>query len=642
MKKIYFVLIAITFGVQGLTQNLLERVPASAEMVFSIDGKKLTDKIGETKIKKSEAFLKFTQELIFRGNNESRVDDIGIDIESGLVFFFAADTAVEYMAYLYGIEEPKLFEKYIKENDVNGTIENHDQYKVFIYENNYELIAWNDTYAIYIMIDYLHEDLQPLDGDYYDIYSWIYEYDGSSEATEYGVTEAIDETETPAELTTCDDGSGEVEVEAEYSIEDEAILDSLKHERDLARQKMIDERREKLHKFYGTLLNPYFSKNPAENILSNKNYIKGKNPNADLHFYVTQRDVNLSYFGFYDYYYSGRRYYRNFMRSMDNYFGESMSINGLFEDEKITLLADIQYDPVISGYFEEMYTTKISEKLMQYVNSDNFLAISSFSLSAEKMWKNYPKIYAKFYEKMFSRREDYSEEIAVMLDFIEIFIDEKALADIATGDMLFILKDLSEVEVTYQTYEYNEDYTIREEVEKTRKEMYPQFIALFTTNNKIFLEKLLNLAVKQEMLYHENQCYYTLENEGKMPFQIGFTIQNGVAIISTDMDEIKSFSEGKTYHTAPKDLYAKMAENQNYMAVNIQEILNNIPESEMNKKELEMLEYSRKNTRKMESFSKFKDGIFHINVDIEIPSKSKNSADYLWNFMDEMYAIGNK
>ncbi len=652
MIKFTFLLLTILVGIQGFSQNLLERVPKTAECVVSIDGKKLTEKIGESKIKKSEAFIQLTSELIFRGKNVSRIDDIGIAIESGLVFFFTADTAVEYMAYLYGIEEPNLFEKYIRENDYSGVIEKHDQFTVYYYEGNYELIAWNGSYALYIIVDYLHDELKPIEE--YDSFSWM------DRPIDWEVEVAVEQTEEDAcesaacesacdgvaiETMTCDNGdsgSGDKGGAVELSSQDAALIDSLKMARALALQKSKDERIVKLHNFYSNLLKPYFKENAGESILTNKNYISGKNPNADMHLFLTKGNDVHDYFADYPYYFSGRRYYRRYMSVLANYFGENTSVNAIFEKDNISVLSEIQYAPLISTYFSEIYSTKLSQKLMQYVKSDNVLAISSISMAAENMWKNYPKIYAKFYEKLVNQQGNYSEEIAVILDFIEIFMDEKALADIATGDIIFILNDISEVTGTYETYEYNEDYTIRQPVERTYTQIYPQFSAMFTTNNKAFLEKLLNLAVKQEMMQKGTNYYYTSEKNRDLPLQLGFTIQNGIAIISTDLEEIIAFAEGKTYKTASSDLYSKMAENQSYMAVNIQEILNSIPTNDMSKKKLELLECSRKNTRKMESFSEFKDGKLRMNMTIEIPSKSKNAADYAWDFMNEMYAIETK
>ncbi|MDA7803059.1 hypothetical protein N8987_00595 [Crocinitomix sp.] len=637
MMKFLYSVIMLFASFQLNAQSLEDKVPATAESVLRIDGAKLTDKIGKRKIEKSAAFIKFTNEMFFKGGEDGRISDIGIDLENDLILFFNANTSMEYIGYIYGIEKANFFEKYVKENAPDGTLVAFDDFKVLFYEDNYKFIAWNNNYALYVAVDYLQEEIRPINGEY--------EYDQVEEAIEAVEVETVEEEACDGgeacDAGSCEDGDYIERPQVEISQEESAEIEARRKAEEEAFKLQQAERIQDLRKVYKSMLEPFFISNKDKSILDNKSYIKGKNPDADLYLWISQQPGFSNYYD-YRYYYGGRRYYRNMMRAFNNFFGDQVYINGLFENNKISIISDIEHDAEIAKYFDEIYSTKISEKLLPYINADKAIAIASFSLKAEKIWKYYPRMYAKIYQNMFSRNKDYSEEIAVFVDFVEIFMDEKALAEIALGDGIFIFKDLAEIEVKYTTYEYSEDYSERNLVEKTRTEVYPQFLGLFTTENKIFLDKLLGLAVKNEIMYRDNQYYYTTGENRDLPFELGFTIQNGVAMIGTDIKEIKAFAEGKTDSSMPKELQSKMYNNQGYVFMNMQEMLKKIPDTEVRESELETLEYARKNMRTMEMFSNLKDGLLHSTFQIAIPSNAKNGAEYAWDFIDNMYAINNK
>ncbi|MGB1102012.1 MAG: hypothetical protein ACPG21_00145 [Crocinitomicaceae bacterium] len=608
MKKLTLtLLLSSTF--LSYAQSLLEYVPASAECVISLDGKRLTSKIGERKIENSEAFLAMTESFLFKGNAEGKISDLGVELKNDFVFFFNADTSMEYMGYLYGVEKRKTFEKYIKENTDEGERRDLKDFSVIFFEGNYDLLAWDKKHALYLNIDYLHDSLRPLD----QVNSWDWFYEETFEyAEEVEVTEMTEE-------------------------EMKEWADKQKAEEE-AEERRKAERIAKLREAYIEELKGYFGNRSKENILANEAYTREKDPGADVYLWLS-KEKNVRDFDYYTYYYNRRRQFRKFMYSFNNLFGNQIAMNGLFKENQIQVVSDMSFDKEIAQYFKEIYSSQISKDLFRYVNTDKALAVSSFSVKSEKVWKHYPRIYAEMYEKMYSRNEDYSEEVEVLLDFIEIFMDEEALGEIATGDVVFVLKDLVNVEVKYTTYEYNEDYSERKEVEKTRKEIFPEFMAMFTTKNKKFLDKLLNLAVKNEVMYRDNQYYYTDGENRDIPFKIGFTVQDGIAFVGSDLDEIKSIADGKGKDGNSGELTADMTGNQGYMKMDFQALLKKIPTDDMNQREKKAMEYARDNMRSMWSYSNLKDDKLNTQFFMGIPKNAKNGAAYIWDFMEEMYKI---
>jgi len=608
MKKLALFLLAVN-SIFVNAQNVLEYVPESAECVISLDGRALTDKIGKKKIENSAAFLEIVQDFLFQGDSKGKISDLGIDLKNDFVFFFNADTSMEYMGYLYGIDKKKTFEKYIQENTGEGKRRDLKDYSVIFFEGNYDLLAWDKSHAIYLNIDYLHDSLRPVD----EVNSWDWFYEDMTEQVEEALV---------VEMTEEDIAKQEAERKAQEEAE----------------ERRAAERIAKLQNAYLEQLNQYFGSKPKTNIQDNKDYMTGKDPNGDVYLWISQAR-NVRDFDYYTNFYNRRRSYRKFMYSFNNFFGNQIAMNGLFTGTQVQVISDMSFDDEIAQYFKEIYSSTISKDFFQYINTEKALAVSSFSVKSDKVWEYYPRIYAKMYEKLYSRNADYSQEVEVLLDFISIFMDEKALGEIATGDAVFVLKDIAPVEVKYKSYEYNEDYSERTEVEKTRNELFPEFLGMFTTKNKGFLDKLLNLAVKNEVMYRDNQYYYSDGENRDLPFKIGFTVQNGIAFIGSDLDEIKAIAEGKGKDGASDELTADMMGNQGYMKMDLQALLYKIPLDDMSPREKKTMEYTRENMRSMWTYSNLEGEQLRTQFFMDIPKSAKNGAVYLWDFMEEMYKI---
>lgn len=609
MKNLISSALIFCIGFNVFSQSLENRIPASAECVISLNGKLLSDKIGVKKIQKSEAFIDFISGIIFRGNESHKISNIGIDLEKDLYFFFNEDSLMEYFGYLYEIEKPKLFEKYMREKDGLGETITKDKYKVLFYENERDFLAWNEEFAIYVTIDRLGDGLRE---EVSHDYEWL--------------EQAV---EAPAEEVT----EEAVEVSEESEEEYKARMDAIEAEK----QKKEAERKQRLYKAMNDVLTPYFEE-PGKGIMENKAYTNGRDHKADVSFWIGINQSKSAY-DYLDYYWYDRGYFRMTTAYMEQYFGESLHANAYFNKKDIKINADVQYNDEFASYFKEIYASQLPKEYLNYINTENVLALSSVSVVSEKIWEHYPKMYARIYENLFNGDDEYTEEIEVLLDFVSIMLDEKALGDLVTGNGIFVLKDLSEVEVEYTSYEYNEDYTERNEVTKTKKEVFPEFIGMFGTRNKPFMEKLLGLAVKHEVMYRENQYYYTTGENRDFPFEMGFTIQNDIAFVSSDLNEIKSIIANNVQGNVGRELEAGMMKNQSYVFFNIQELLNQIPTSEARGKDLELLNYARENTRSVEMVSNMKGSKLNSEIQLQIPEKSKNGALYVWDFISALYEI---
>lgn len=647
MTKFTFLTLSLIISSPFFAQNLDAFIPNTSQFVLAIDCKKITEKIGKEKIFESDLFNTVTRELILNKNPAVKIGEIGINLDRGMAVFFNITESMEYLGVLYGIENTSTFEAYVRENAVNGTIEEFEDFKILFFANNDELIAWNKDHAVYLKIEYLAENLKPLSSKS-DAY-WYRQYPelnpnpttDTYHRGEYGIEEAIElyeqNDETPPvheDTNAVKDEPFSQEVLARMQVELEII------KADYEKQRLF--RNHELKEAYQSELARYFNTTHEQSILSLKNYAVGKDLDADLYCWMQRAAFDFGY-GVNDFYYSRRRgYFRDIMLGLNYFIGDEIYANLFLKKDGITVLTDFKYNSKSTAIYEEIYDSKFSRNLLKHVNTEQVLWIASASVNSEKFWQHYPGIYAGLFGNRFDGYGEYTEEIEVLVDFFELILDEKALDELATGDAIFLVKDIVAVNVKYNSYEYNEDYSERTKVEKTRTEMLPRFVGLFTTKNEAFFEKILNLGVKHKLLIRTKNYYQSNPENYDFPIEMGFALKNGIAMISSDVFEVKSFTEGKLKSYLPKAIKSKILSNQSYNRFDVKEMMTGFPYQGYDGKELATYEYIRDNTRTIEFISNFKNNLLETRIDIAIPDNQKNGADYLWNFFHGLDVINKR
>lgn len=632
MKKI-LALILISLSSVSFSQkelNLESVIPSSVSMVLRINGKQLTKKVGLKNIAKSQTFLKMMEGEIFLGNQNKRITDLGINLENDVFMIYKTEENIGYTAYLYHIEKPKLFGKYIAEkNEFVETVKT-DNYTVIhykkadsYYNETRDFLAWNDEYAIYFDVSYVN--------NYKNI-----------ELDETEAVEASDAVESAAEIEIVEDfdGDNEIVYDNNYYKEREA-------ER-VARQKYQDslkevERHEKLmivRQNYTNELAHFF--NPAaekKSVLNDKSYIDNRNEKADVSFWMNIKKGGLRSMTNY----SGR-YRRNdfpgmLIGYMSMYAGNDLAAHLFFNNNNINLKTNIEFTPKVSQMIGSIYSSSLPKSYLKYVNQDKVLGITSSSINATKFWEAFPRMYADailmtgwLFRHGPSEKE--REGINVLVDFLSIMIDEEALGKLLTGDAVFVLKDLVPTEVEYYSYEYNEDYTESKRVKKTKTEVFPDFLLMFGSKNKPFMTKLLDLACKNEILYSNGNYYYTDGKSRDLPFAMYFTLTDDMAFISTSLEEIKNISNGKPTGDIDKKLSSNLLKNSSYFNLDLATLLSRIPIDHLNEEELKMMTYFKTNGGTIEWFNNYTNNQSISNVTMESPSSFKNSALFIWDLME--------
>jgi hypothetical protein len=642
MKNIFYALLTLVMY-NGFTQKTvdLERlIPNTASMVVKINGKDLTQKVGMKNIAKSEAFLKMLEGEIFLGNDKKRVTEIGVNLEKDVFMMYSNGKNITYTAYMYHIEKPKLFAKYIAEkNEFVETVKTAN-YTVIYYKGSdyyysnsveHDFLAWNNDFAIYVDVSYVADR--------------TYEQEQVVGDSPYEVAEEAYMEEAPVEIADYDE-------EAVEAVEESAVYETPEYDKEqeaarIARIKRQDslkeaERLQKLafsRNIFAQELNKFFGDSAGiASIIDNKSYTDSKNDNADVSFWMSLERNNLISNSMYNYGRYRRRYDLPGMLSMflGAYAGKDINGHLFFNEKNITVKSNVSFMPEIAELLQGIYDTKIPKSYLKYIDNEKVLGVSSASLNSVKLWEAFPSIYAEalmLYGYSYPNEKEV-EGVRVLVDFVSIMLDEEALGKLVTGNAVLVLKDMVPTEVEYYTYEYNEDYTESKRVKKTKTEVFPDFLLMFGSENKAFMTKLLDLACKNEMMHQNGNYYYTDAKDRDFPFQLYFTLTDEMAFVSTNLNEIQNLSEGKTVGDLDKKMAANIIKNSSYFNLNLPELLSRIPEEQMSSRELKMLNYFKDNGGEIEWFNNYDKDQSFGEMSMKTPAKFKNSALFVWDLIE--------
>ena len=636
MRNIFFLAIILITN-QALAQNeitLESIIPKDAGMVVRMNGKALTQKVGMKNIAKSEAFLKLLEGEIFLGNDKKRVTEIGVNLEKDVFMIHKLNQDISYTAYLYHIEKPKLFAKYISEKNDFVETEKGTNYTVIFYKSTsyyseeQDFLAWNNEYAIYVDVNHVRDSpvrnvAEPIEAEMlqHEIEQSYYE-----EEAEDAVDAAYEEqtTEYYQEL--------EAQRVAQQKTKDSLI--EVKRLEEIAIIRGI----------YATELNHFFGERSDTNtILKNANYLKSRNVDADLSFWMNLRGNSYVPISLYNYGYYGRRNDLPGIISMylGAYAGKVLNAHLFFNQKDITVKSNIEFMPEIGALLEGIYGSSIPKSYLKYINTEKVMSISSASVNATKFWEAFPSIFAD--GMMLGSRHHPNEKeqagIRTFVDFVSILVDEEALSKLMTGSAVFVLKDLVPTEVEYFSYEYNEDYSESKRVKKTKTEVYPDILLMFGSENKEFMTKLLELACKNEVLYRKGNYYYSDGSSRDFPFALYFTITKDMAFISTNANEIQNLAEGKSTGNLDKKMASNILKNSSYFNLNLPDLLNRIPKEQMSSEELKMLTYFTDNGGEIEWFNNYNDNRSEGRMQMNTPSKFKNSALFVWDLLETVHEM---
>ena len=316
------------------------------------------------------------------------------------------------------------------------------------------------------------------------------------------------------------------------------------------------------------------------------------------------------------------------------YSGMSLSSKLNFEDNVVKLSTSYTMNDEMAKYSQAMYNGKMNSNFFNYFNEDKMLGYFAVNASIKGILEAYPDLISN----MFKNSTD--KELATLaplgMEVFSLLLDEEGAAEILRGDVLFVLTELKEKEVTYTTYEYDENYK-RKSVEKTKTETLPDFMFMATTNKGKLFRKFMDIGVREsrgEVTLSADGIYQIKAKE--LPYTINATFKDNTVIIGSSLEHLTAIKKGNFKPNVGKMHKNLITKNSSVIYVNGKQIATNVPRDVLPRELKDKMDYISKNTEDVIfRTSKIKNNTLNGEMILNTPEKGhKNSLAYFFNLID--------
>lgn len=642
MKKLLFGTLLLLSGIT-LAQNNLKKIASDAELVFSIHGKNILKKVPENSISTSPFFSLMLKEFFGR-SSDVQIADLGFDLSGNFSVVMENSENLSSNYILYPLKNKSAFEKVVvkrwgEKEKIKG--KGYEGYRTSSYSQSY--VVWNKNLAVFIKSSvkgastysyydydyYLNDMLQnEVLAAYLKSGDLIKEYDKVQKKYEKLKLER-------AKLNSWERDKIDFDKVVSYDYEDyydrkAEVRDYFDFRQQEEREKLKKKLEEQEKELVSERLENFFSKKGHPNpITENSDFMNDRDQNAD--------GIMWSKSGLMFPLLAGRRYskygyYNSNVAGADN----GVLANMYFDEKQARANVKIQYGDSIKKYANKVLSTKLDSKLHNYIDK-NALGFYSLSFNMEEALKTISFVYETSLPEINKRMEDH---IGFYTSLFRILLDEKEAAEILKGDAVMVLLGIEDKEVTYQTYEMDEDYNYKE-VTKTKKEPLPKFRVALSSDKEELFERLMRMAVAEKMFTKEKGFYTSVESKNKyrrndFPFKIHVKYENGVILVSTEISDMKGVKGSLSSE------HSEMIKNNSVvMYYNNQKLFDQFPmENIRNKKERKLFNYFKNNSRDAIYTIKNNNGVVEGELKVNIPEGEKNSADYFLKLFNELAEIG--
>jgi hypothetical protein len=155
----------------------------------------------------------------------------------------------------------------------------------------------------------------------------------------------------------------------------------------------------------------------------------------------------------------------------------------------------------------------------------------------------------------------------------ELNLRKDFFLDLLQGDAIGAITDYYWIDKKYKTFDYEGDDLKPAEVEKTKKEIFPEFFMGFTLNNTVQAKRLLLSLTKDSFLLKQNS-YYIIPGEQKL----FVSISNNLLLVTNNEAIVKeSFLGYSEKERISQDLQATLLHKTSSFYVNIKDIFAKLP-----------------------------------------------------------------
>ncbi|AIM60133.1 hypothetical protein IX49_06210 [Cellulophaga lytica] len=642
MKKLLLSLTICCAAYTAQAQDLIQNIPANSSAVVTIKGSNVTDLFSIKEFENSKIGQEMVKELARESDGDlTSLNDLGIDFNASAYYFLQAEKGVFSNYFAIPLRSKNGFDNLIKKNN-SSTEKIKTDGDITYMQDNYDgiTVAWNDRMLVVVISEDTNED------DDYNYYSYD-DVTEIEEAVEVAVDVAGDAVEA-VEVEEVEEAEEVIEI-VEVEIEDveETVIESTedatysnddyykKREERYKRERQEREAKRIAKTQKAKVRNLQKAKafingdHSSNNILRNKSYVAslGKQ-NFEAHawagdFMNLYNELVSNKMSDYAYgMYNVEELYRN----------SSVSSTLDFTNTSAVLNIDYTMSDAMAKHAKAMYNGKMNKDFFKYFNQDKMLGYMSVNASTEGLLTEYPKLMKSMFAN--STNNEMATAIPLGADLLSVFLDEEAVGELVRGDMLFVVNDIAKKQVTYTTYDYDENYN-RIPIEKTKEETVPDFIFMATSNGESIFNKLMNIAVKENEMTVDNGIY-KFNTPRSVPVNVYAMHAKGVLFFATSKDQLLAIRNGSFKGSVSGDHKKNISKNTSAAYVNGKNIISQIPVNELPREFKRKINFLTSNTEDLLiTTGKLKGNKSSTKVILNTPEEGhKNGLVYFINFID--------
>lgn len=661
MKKLLFALALLFFSIQNYAQDLVKKIPANAFTVATIKG----DNVFKLMFVKdfNESFLGkklLTETSKSLDKNFTSIEDFGINLEKNMYYFNQLSDSITYNCFLIPLKDASKFENLITDKDkklkVNG------ETRILFLPDSTSLIKWNNTMMYYvtgsIKSAFFADSLKSAK---YGIKDLRYQ---SDDVLADSSTVVVDSTYTVAPMVETEvmppvvaptkahktpakkkhstkkkAGKKKPSVKAkkirQVEVAEGEAIETTDYATDSVGSNYSDQydgyQKEKAEQDAKTKALTYiwvseqadkiFNTN-YESIESNKSYNASLDKNAIAEIWVSSlQDVYNSIspeFGSY-----GKA---GIMKG----YG-SLTAKLFMDDKSFRISTGLELAKEQADSYKKIMNRKINKKFLNYVDSEKAIGFMGYAIDTKAYLEEFPKLMQQTYGSFLGGRMD--DELSLGTDLFTLLLDEEAVSKVVKGDALFIINGLNTRDVTYTTYDYDEDYN-QTEVTKTKKETLPDFLFMFSSEDQRLMNKLIKYGINKNRVSIEDNIYKI--EEKKSPVDIYFMIKNNIVFFGNSLTEMKNINNNNFRTNISKAHKTLLSKNNFSFLFNAKNLVGKVPDQEFGGEETAK-KYNETLGKMGNVYMKsnpIKGNMVSADISAEIPNGHENALKYLFSLIE--------
>ena len=310
----------------------------------------------------------------------------------------------------------------------------------------------------------------------------------------------------------------------------------------------------------------------------------------------------------------------------------SLNAKLFMDDKSFRISTGLELAQEQADAYKKIMNRKLNKNFLKYVNSEKALGFMSYSIDTKAYLEEIPKLMKQTYGSFLGARMD--EEIDLGAELLSLLLDEEAVSKVIKGDALFVINGLNTKDVTYTTYEYDDDYK-QKEIVKTKKETLPDFLFMFSSEDTRLINKLIKYGVNKNYISVENNIYKILEK--KSPIDIYFMIKDGIVFFGNSLTEMQGISNNQYNSNKLSKLHKQLLSKNNFSFLfNAKNLVGKVPDSEIGGEET-----AKKFNSTLEKMGNvymksnpIKGRLVSADISAEIPNGHENALKYLFSLIE--------